>query len=134
VKENFGKKYKLCSKIQIDQVFTSGNRISQFPFQSIIQSASFTQNVPFKVLISVPKKRFKKSVDRNYVKRLIREVIRKNKLNLETFLLENNFQLAICLIYSSAEKMNYVELEFKISKLFNKIISHVSEQNLEKKQ
>jgi ribonuclease P protein component len=73
-------------------------------------------------------------VDRNYVKRLIREVIRKNKLNLETFLLENDFQLAICLIYSSAEKMNYVELELKISKLFNKIISHVSEQNLEKKQ
>ena len=96
VKENFGKEYKLCSKIQIDQVFDSGSRISQFPFQSIIQLASFTQNVPFKVLISVPKKRFKKSVDRNYVKRLMREVIRKNKLNLETFLLQNDFQLAIC--------------------------------------
>jgi ribonuclease P protein component len=133
VKENLGKEYKLCSKIQIDQVFASGNRISQFPFQSIIQSASFTQNVPFKVLISVPKKRFKKSVDRNYVKRLIREVIRKNKLNLETFLLQNDFQLAICLIYSSPEKINYSEMELKIGKLFNKIISHVSEQILEKK-
>ena len=133
VKENFGKEYKLCSKIQIDQVFASGSRISQFPFQSIIQSASFTQNVPFKLLISVPKKRFKKSVDRNYIKRLMREVIRKNKLNLETFLRQNNFQLAICLIYSSSEKISYAEMELKIGKLFNKLISHVSEQILEKK-
>lgn len=133
MKENFGKDYKLCSKIQIDTVFTSGYRISQFPLQALVLPASFTETSPFKLLISVPKKRIKKSVDRNYIKRLLREVIRKNKLNLETFLYENNIQLAICLIYSTSEEMNYSELETKINKLFNKLISHVSEQNSKKK-
>lgn len=133
MKENFGKDYKLCSKIQIDTVFTSGDRISQFPLQALVLPASFIETSPFKLLISVPKKQIKKSVDRNYIKRLLREVIRKNKLNLETFLNENNIQLAICLIYSTSEEMNYSELETKINKLFNKLINHVSEQNSKKK-
>ena len=132
MKENFGKDYKLCSKIQIDTVFSSGHRISQFPLQALILPASFAETIPFKLLISVPKKRIKKSVDRNYIKRLLREVIRKNKLNLETFLIENNIQLAICLIYSTSEEMNYSELETKIRKLFNKLMNHVSEQNSKK--
>lgn len=133
VKENFGKEYKLCSKIQIDQVFASGFRISQFPLQALVLSTIFSETIPFKVLISVPKKRIKKAVDRNYVKRLLREVIRKNKLNLETFLIQQNIQLAICIVYSTSEEMNYSELETKINKLFNKLINHVSEQNFEKK-
>ncbi|MFM7668922.1 MAG: ribonuclease P protein component [Bacteroidota bacterium] len=133
MKENFGKEYKLCSKIQIDQVFASGFRISQFPLQALVLSTTFSETIPFKVLISVPKKRIKKAVDRNYVKRLLREVIRKNKLNLETFLIQQNIQLAICIVYSTSEEMNYSELETKINKLFNKLINHVSEQNFEKK-
>lgn len=133
MKENFGKEYKLCSKIQIDQVFARGFRISQFPLQGLVLPTYFSQNTPFKVLITVPKKKIKKAVNRNYIKRLIREVIRKNKLYLETFLLENKIQLAICIIYSSQEEMNYLELEDKINKLFKKLINHVSQQNLEKK-
>ncbi len=130
VKENFGKDYKLCSKIQIDKVFANGFRISQFPLQALLIKEAFPIDIPFKVLISVPKKKIKKAVNRNYIKRLLREVIRKNKLNLESFLIENNIQLAICIIYSSPDEMNYLELEVKIKKLFNKIINHVSEQNL----
>ena len=129
VKENFGKKYKLCSKIQIDEVFVSGFRISQFPLQALVIPTVLSETIPFKILISVPKKRLKKAVDRNYIKRLLREVIRKNKLNLESFLIQNKIQLAICVIYSSSDEINYLELETKISKLFNKIINHVSEQN-----
>lgn len=132
VKESFGKEYKLCSKIQIDQVFASGSRVSQFPLQALAHSASFPENIPFKVLISVPKKKIKKSVNRNYIKRLLREVIRKNKLNLESFLIENKLQLALCIIYSSQEETNFLELETKINKLFNKLINHVTEQYLEK--
>ena len=133
MKENFGKEYKLCSKIEIDQVFAVGFRISQFPFQGLVLPTRFPQNTPFKVLISVPKKKVKKAVNRNYIKRLIREVIRKNKLNLESFLIQNNIQLAIGIIYSSPEEMNYFELETKINKLFKKLINHVSQQNFEKK-
>jgi ribonuclease P protein component len=133
VKESFGKDYKLCSKIQIDNVFANGFRISQFPLQAIFLPTSFSETIPFKVLISVPKKRIKKAVNRNYVKRLLRDVIRKNKFNLETFLIQNKTQVAICIIYSTSEIINYSELETKINKLFNKLLNHVSEQNFKKK-
>ncbi|MFM7662293.1 MAG: ribonuclease P protein component [Bacteroidota bacterium] len=127
MKEKFGKEYKLCSKIEIDKVFTHGFHISQFPLKAFILKSSNADNIPFKVLISVPKKRFKKAATRNYIKRILRESIRKNKLNLETFLLQNNLQLAICISYSSAEEITYFELEAKVNRLMNKIINHVSE-------
>ena len=125
MKENFGKEYKLCSKILIDELFNSGFRLQQFPFQAIVLPAKLNNKISFQVLISVPKKKFKKAVDRNYIKRVIRELIRKNKLNLESLLNETNIQLAVCFMYTSNEKMDFQQLEGKIIKLIEKIHTHV---------
>jgi ribonuclease P protein component len=125
VKQNFGKEYKLCSKILIDQLFDSGFRVQQFPFQAIILPIKLNKEIPFQVLISVPKKKFKKAVHRNYLKRVTRELIRKNKVNLETLLFKMNIQLAICIMYTSNETLDYQLLEIKVSKLMDKIHTHV---------
>jgi ribonuclease P protein component len=125
VKQDFGKEYKLCSKILIDQLFGSGYRLQQFPFQAIVLPIKLNNSLPFQVLISVPKKKFKKAVHRNYLKRVTRELIRKNKVNLESLLIEMNIQLAICFVYTSTENMDYPSLELKISKLIEKIQAHV---------
>lgn len=125
MKQNFGKEYKLCSKIFIDQLFDSGIRVQQFPFQAIILPIKLNEEIPFQVLISVPKKKFKKAVHRNYLKRVIRELIRKNKVNLETLLVKLNIQLAICIMYNSNETLDYQLLKIKVSKLIDKIHTHV---------
>lgn len=66
------------------------------------------------ILISVPKKRFKRAVKRNRIKRQIREAYRKNKYILLNVLQNYKFGIAIAFIYLSSEEYATVELEEKI--------------------
>ena len=76
-------------------------------------------SVPFKLLISVPKKNFKKAVDRNYLKRCIREIVRKNK---EIISSENkDITHSIAILYSFKTKLPFNELEVGLLKAFKKI-------------
>jgi ribonuclease P protein component len=63
------------------------------------------------VLFSASKRRFPRAVDRNRVKRLLREVYRKNKQSLWTWALTNNQQLSIAIIYTGSDLVDYVQLE-----------------------
>jgi ribonuclease P protein component len=129
VKENFGKEYKLCSKLLIDEVFATGERLHLFPFQLIFLQKKKNSNVSFQILISVPKKKMKLSVDRNHVKLLIRESVRKNKIILESFLTLNSIQLTICLVYISNEKLSFSDMNTKICKLLTKLTENIQVQH-----
>ena len=124
--ETFGKEYKLCSQKQIKDVFTNGNKLFQFPFglhyavtakkEGIKYS---TKKAVFQVTISVPKRNFKKAHDRNRIKRLIREAIRKNKLILEEPLLNNNQELALFLIYKHNKELDFESINQRTQSIFN---------------
>jgi len=76
--ETFGKEHRIFLKKEIDHVFTMKEKVHVFPFLSHI-SIEPSDNPSFAVLITVPKKRIKKAHDRNRIKRLIRESVRKQK-------------------------------------------------------
>ena len=124
VKENFGKEYKLCSKLLIDAVFAGGHRLKQYPLYAIALETKLTENVPFQVLISVPKKKVKRAVQRNFIKRLIREAFRKNKVHLESFIEKTEKKYAICFVYSSNELPTFEFIQEKVEKLIIKLIDH----------
>jgi ribonuclease P protein component len=65
-------------------------------------------------MMTAPKKRFPRAVDRNRIKRLMREAWRKNKHTLYTALNEQGKKLAIMLIYVGAELPEYKLAEDKI--------------------
>lgn len=119
--ETFGKEYKLCSQKLIKELFDSGNKSFSFPFAYHFKLVELTSSAPFQVTISVPKRKFKHAHDRNRIKRLIREAIRKNKLILEEPLKNNNQQLALFLIYSHDAEVDINTLMLKINTLFNKL-------------
>ncbi|MDZ4716215.1 MAG: ribonuclease P protein component [Cytophagales bacterium] len=79
----FQKEEKLTKKKAIEELFEKGTSFSSFPLRVIFtprtEPASQTQ-----VLISVPVKNFKKAVDRNTLKRRIREGYRLNKATLNS--------------------------------------------------
>jgi ribonuclease P protein component len=122
----FGKNYKLCSQKIIDALFLHRKSVKSYPF--VLQYGLFElkENVPFQITVSVPKRMFKKAHDRNRIKRLMRECIRKNKLILEPFLNENNKQVALFMIYTAREELDYVLLEKKTKHLFNQLINEIS--------
>ncbi len=118
--EKFGKKYSLKRKKVIDELFKGGKSIKQYPF--VLYFAPTKLDVPMQFVISAPKRNFKKAHDRNRIKRLMKEAVRKNKFDLETFLKQNKIEIALFLIYSAKEEMTFEEISKKSAALFNKLI------------
>src|SRR5690606_30415451 len=101
--ESFGKEYKLCSKKIMEALFQSGKKIHSFPFLAVFSFEPLDTPTPFQITISVPKRSFRKAHERNRIKRLLRETVRKNKQVLEEVLVQHNQQLALFLIYRHSE-------------------------------
>lgn len=124
--KRFGKKYKLCSEKQIQAVFDSKTSVKQYPLVVHYSELPLNNPVPFQITVSAPKRNFKKAHDRNRIKRLLRESIRQNKLILESFLISNNKQLALFMIYIAKEELPFAVLQKKINSVLNQIIKEIS--------
>ena len=86
-----GKEERICSRMLIEKLFKGENARSlmAFPLRAVFMTEPRTEdgNVPFvRILVSVPKRNFKHAVDRNRIKRQVREAYRKNKAVLTNFL------------------------------------------------
>jgi ribonuclease P protein component len=119
--QSFGKEYKLCSKKLIDTIFKEGKSVKAFPLTLLYLIHENSRNVPFQLVISAPKKINRHAHDRNRIKRIVREAIRKNKFILEDFLTASNQQLAIFLVYTSKEEMTTEQLDKKTKKIFTQL-------------
>ncbi|MFN5506117.1 MAG: ribonuclease P protein component, partial [Flavobacteriia bacterium] len=70
--------------------------------------------------------RFKRAHDRNYIKRLMREVLRKNKTALMSTLQQNNKKLVFSLTFVADERPNYQLLEQKLCKALDQLIKEIN--------
>ena len=97
----FNKRERIVSKKLIEQLFSKGSSfsISAFPLRIVVmETARVTDDVPVQVLVSVSKRHFKHAVDRNRVKRQIREAYRHHKQIL-TDKVQQQQTLAIAFIW-----------------------------------
>lgn len=108
----FKKEERLSSKVAISQLFTTGKSFYSKPFKVLWLQTDVLGTVPTKILISVPKRSFKRAVDRNLLKRRIREAYRKNKTLLEASSLEKPVHLAF--LYSSKTILPYSFIEVQM--------------------
>ncbi|MCU4187959.1 ribonuclease P protein component [Flavobacterium sp. HXWNR29] len=113
----YPKKEKLKSKTTIDLLFSEGNSVSKFPLRLVYVENKEPNAELMKMGVSVSKKYFKKAVDRNYFKRVLRETYRLNK-----HLLIDNLEkpYAFMFFYQTKERLSYQEIEEKTIQLFQK--------------
>lgn len=113
----YPKKEKLKSKTTIDLLFSEGNSVSKFPLRLVYVENKEPNAELIKMGVSVSKKYFKKAVDRNYFKRVLRETYRLNK-----HLLIDNLEkpYAFMFFYQTKERLSYQEIEEKTIQLFQK--------------
>ena len=116
---------KLKSKKIIDLLFSEGKSVSKYPLRLVYITHDFEENVPLKMGVSVSKKHFKKAVDRNYYKRVLRECYRLNKSILTTNL---DSKYCIMFFYQTSEKLSYQDIEEKTKKLFEKFRKAIIEE------
>lgn len=124
MKFTYSKKEKLKSKKLIDQLFSEGQSVSAFPLRLVYLQTAFDDDVIVKTGVSVSKRNFKMAVDRNRVKRLLREAYRLNKAvyfnNLTT-------QYAFMILYIGKDKPTLNEVEYSMKRLFEKFTSKIYE-------
>jgi len=127
---SFGKEYKLCSHKLIDTLFKEGQRVKEYPITIIHLTTETEIQKSFQCLISVPKRLFKKAHDRNYIKRCIREIIRKNKHELEAQLETYNKKLIFAIVFTSKEQLAFSVLEQKMVKAIQKLTLQLNKNDV----
>ena len=122
----YPKNEKLKSKITIGLLFTEGKSVSKYPLRLVYKSGSFGEVEKIKMGVSVSKKNFKKAVDRNYFKRILRETYRLNK----HLLIDNLDQpYSFMFFYQTKDRLTYDEINTKTIQLFEKFLLQIKKQD-----
>ncbi len=122
-----GKSERIKSRKLMEQMFVEGSSVKQYPFRLVWLETTEPEGVQMGV--SVPKKRIKKAVNRNRVKRLIKEAFRLNKPQM-LGALKGNY--AIMIIYMDSSILPFDEACLKIKKLLERFINEIESKYDEK--
>lgn len=133
----YPKTEKLKSKITIGLLFTEGKSVSKYPLRLVYKAGSFGKpesrpeasgsgtGEKIKMGVSVSKKNFKKAVDRNYFKRVLRETYRLNK----HLLIDNLDQpYSFMFFYQTKDRLTYEEINTKTIQLFEKFLLQIKKE------
>jgi ribonuclease P protein component len=115
----FPKSERLHSKKQIEQLFSQGDSFTVYPLKVVYLKKPFEPRLQNQVLVSTPKKNFKRSVDRNKLKRRIKEAYRLHKQVLENK--QAGFYLLIGYIYVGKEISSYQIIEEKLKQSLERL-------------
>ena len=123
----FKKEERLCSKKSLDLLFKNGSSFLLYPFRITYLFIDEIHQYPAQVVINVAKKRYKRAVDRNLIKRRTREAYRLQKeLLLYSHLSDPTKLLLLSLQFIGKEKYEYIFFEKKLGLAFKKLISQIS--------
>ncbi|MEB0260233.1 MULTISPECIES: ribonuclease P protein component [unclassified Mucilaginibacter] len=118
----FKKEERLCNKKLIDGLFHNGSSFLCYPFRASWALTDGEQQFPVQIVFSVAKKRYKRAVDRNLVKRRMREAYRLSKQSLLYDVLDGaGKKLVLSISYIGKEISPYDLFEKKMIKLLNQL-------------
>ena len=120
----YPKTEKLKSRTTIDLLFKDGKSVSKYPLRLVYKSGALQEGELMKFGVSVSKKYFKKAVDRNYFKRVLRECYRLNKHLLPDTARSGSY--AMMFFYQTKERLTYEEINTKTIQLFEKFAQQLN--------
>ena len=117
------KEERICSKKLINELFTgNGRSMTAFPLRVVFMKRTIIDDQPrAAMLVSVPKRYFKHAVDRNRVKRQVREAFRRNKSMITQNLTDDHEAVAMAFVWLTNEKFPSSEVENRMVRLLTRI-------------
>ncbi len=126
-KFTLGKQERLKSRKAIEQLFTKGRGLNVSPFRVVYTPVN---KYELRFGVGVSSRHFKRAVDRNRVKRLVREAwrLQKNPLQEKLKLLNRGFH--VFLTYTAQEVPVYKMVYDSIGQVVNKLVRNIDESNI----
>ena len=122
----FSKQERLCSSTQIDRLFSEGNRpISVFPIRLVWLLTDDIEGI--QVLISAPKRNFHHAVDRNRIKRQIREFYRTQSSSLKETVALKGKGLALAFLFNDNKLWESDKLDQRLFQAMEKLVETLSQ-------
>ena len=113
------KKDILRSKRDIDALFAADEHLSKFPLRVHYRTGTGTGVT--RMMVSVPKRNFKRAVKRNLLKRRVREAFRLNRSML------GGAGIDILFVYSGKEILDYAAIESAVRAIFQQLLRRSEE-------
>ena len=125
MKHTLGKLERLKSKKLIEKLYEQGSSVKSFPLRMVYLQTKHTSDFPAQVGVSVSKRNFKSAVDRNRIKRLLRESYRLQKEILYDHL-QNPYVFMIS--YLGKEEIKYEEMYAKMTMLLTLFVAETKKR------
>ena len=127
---HFGAKSRIKSKKQITQIFKSNTSGFVYPIKFLYTLNEDHELGTAQVLITVPKRGFKLAVNRNKIKRLIRESYRLHKPEFEKTLLENRIAIDLAFIYTGKNSCDFNQIDSCMERIIYSVERKLSRNNV----
>jgi ribonuclease P protein component len=122
MRNTLGTQERLKSKKLIEKLYSEGDSVKTFPLRMMYVQTAHTSEFPCQVGVSVAKRNYKLAVDRNRLKRLMRETYR-----LQKEIVYNNLDVpyVFMISYIGREEIKYEDLYLKMEKLLKLFVDKV---------
>ena len=110
----------------IEQLFSEGRAVSAFPIRVQYKLVDELLTEPLQAGFSASSRTFKRAVDRNRIKRLMREAYRLQKAPLEQALQTKQRRLALFLIYTGKELPQYTLVKEKMEVVLQRLVQNIT--------
>lgn len=123
----YSREEKLKSRKLTEQVFKQGKTFTVFPLKVFYTTPAQPLDFHAKVGVGASSRKFKKAVHRNYVKRILREAYRIEKLPLHQFLQQQNKQVAVFILYLDKALPPFEVIKAKMPLALQRLVRELNE-------